>query len=125
MPTTHDLKIWTTFFDMLQSGTKTFELRRNDRNYQVGDVLHLREWRVSEEVFTGRECMRTVSYILAGGQFGIEEGYVAMGFAPQPAAHRNQYDELLHCLTWIKAEGREPSVASLEAYCTAHSLPMP
>ena len=38
----HDLKIWPEFFDAVASGAKPFDLRKNDRNYHVGDTLLLR-----------------------------------------------------------------------------------
>ena len=40
----HDLKTWSPFYAAVASGAKTFELRKDDRNYSVGDVLLLREW---------------------------------------------------------------------------------
>lgn len=44
-PQTHDLKCWPEFFRPLCQGIKTFEVRLNDRNYQVGDTLQLWEWK--------------------------------------------------------------------------------
>jgi hypothetical protein len=40
----HDLKIWPQYFVEVAAEQKTFEIRKNDRDYQVGDVLRLREW---------------------------------------------------------------------------------
>ncbi|MCG7285392.1 DUF3850 domain-containing protein [Cellulomonas sp. ACRRI] len=39
----HDLKIRTQWLARVKSGEKRFELRKHDRDYQVGDVLHLTE----------------------------------------------------------------------------------
>lgn len=44
MRTTHQLKVLPPYMDALLAGSKTFEVRRNDRGYQRGDVLVLREW---------------------------------------------------------------------------------
>lgn len=43
-PMKHDLKTWTEYFQAVKSGDKTFEIRENDRNFKVGDVLLLREF---------------------------------------------------------------------------------
>lgn len=41
---THELKIWPQFYCRVKDGTKTFEVRKNDRNFQFGDIVILREW---------------------------------------------------------------------------------
>lgn len=40
----HELKIWPQFYSRVANGSKTFEIRNNDRNYQAGDKVILREW---------------------------------------------------------------------------------
>lgn len=40
----HDLKIWPQYFCRVQDGSKTFEVRKNDRGFQPGDTVVLREW---------------------------------------------------------------------------------
>lgn len=47
---THDLKILPRYFDAVEDGSKPFEVRRNDRDYQVGDILLLREGNNAEDV---------------------------------------------------------------------------
>lgn len=74
MSTTHDLKTWPEFFDAVLDGRKTFEVRNTrDRDFAVGDVLRLREWTTGSGerpgAYTGREVMRTVSYIVRGAPF--------------------------------------------------------
>lgn len=76
--TTHHLKTWPEYFEAIIDGSKNFEVRKNDRDYKVGDVLELHEFKPNGG-FTNRSCERIVSYILKGGQFGIEAGYVVMG----------------------------------------------
>ena len=64
---THELKCWPEFFTPLLSGEKTAEIRYNgDRNYQVGDVLILREWEPNSGEYSGRECRRRVSHVMHG-----------------------------------------------------------
>ena len=40
----HELKIWPQFYCRVADGTKTFELRENDRGFQPGDIVVLKEW---------------------------------------------------------------------------------
>ena len=50
----HDLKIWPQFFDAVCDGRKRAELRKNDRDFQVDDILNLREFDPVEDRYTGR-----------------------------------------------------------------------
>jgi len=72
----HILKTWSEYFEEVFLGRKTFEIRKNDRNFKVGDALFLREWDNSKDSFTGREVLKKVTYILKGGSFGLEDGFV-------------------------------------------------
>ena len=36
----HELKIKDEYYEDIISGTKKAELRKNDRDYQVGDLIH-------------------------------------------------------------------------------------
>jgi hypothetical protein len=79
---THELKVWPEFFEALADGSKPFEVRRDDRAYEVGDWLHLREWKHPDDRYTGRELHRQVTYVLRPhlpGQFGLRAGFVVLG----------------------------------------------
>jgi hypothetical protein len=95
MPTVHELKSWPEFFEPVYTGRKNFELRKNDRHFQVGDVIRLREWRPVSELtrvpyiegdatyghdhdgdYTGRECRRRITYILEGIGVGAMQGVI-------------------------------------------------
>ena len=78
-PITHVLKTWPTHYGAVISGAKSFEVRKADRDFKVGDLLHLVEWDPDKECYTGPSAIRSVTYILPGGQFGIEAGYVVLG----------------------------------------------
>lgn len=77
MRKTHELKILPLYFDGIIKGKKTFEVRRNDRGYKVGDILVLREYNTRNN-YTGSKVTAEVTYILDKFE-GIKEGYVVMG----------------------------------------------
>ena len=77
----HKLKIWPEFFRRILLGHKKFEVRKNDRDYKKGDVLHLYEYNPHTRQYSGSVIGVKVEYILYGGQFGIEEGYCVMSLA--------------------------------------------
>lgn len=60
---THDLKSWPQFFRAIADGTKTHELRINDREFEVGDVLLLREYDPKKRRYTGRQLKAHITYI--------------------------------------------------------------
>ena len=78
--TYHELKTWTIAFNPMVEGIKRFELRKNDRGYERGDRLKLREWN-PETGYTGRELIVAVAWILKEG-FGLPEGYCIMSINP-------------------------------------------
>ena len=41
---THELKLDIKYFDDVKSGKKKFEIRKNDRDFVVGDILDLKAW---------------------------------------------------------------------------------
>lgn len=65
----HRLKIWPEYYTAMMFGNKSFEIRKNDRNYKTGDYLMLREWCPKTEDYTGRVLSRMITYILEGGSF--------------------------------------------------------
>lgn len=74
----HRLKLAKMFFDAVDTGNKSFELQKNDRNYQIGDILELHEMSDGEE--TGRVTEKQVIYIMEGFK-GLEEGYCILGLS--------------------------------------------
>lgn len=82
----HELKTWPGPFERILSGEKTAEFRRDDRGFDVGDLLKLREWSPSTKTHTGRELTRLVTDICEASEgFGIPEGYVMMSIRPVTA----------------------------------------
>ena len=87
----HDLKTWPVYMSALASGEKSFEVRRDDRDFQVGDGLLLREWDPSKMKYGPRELRRLVTYIFrpvdfaragslgGGAELPIVQGFCVMG----------------------------------------------
>jgi ASC-1-like (ASCH) protein len=77
----HELKIHTIHLHALKFGQKKCEVRMNDRNYQVGDYLHLREWFSTNDGEYGEygddECMVRVMHVLADQTY-LQPGYVIL-----------------------------------------------
>ncbi len=82
----HTLKTWPQYLDAIGNGTKTFEVRKNDRGFCVGDLLMLREWSMARGEWGDRWLCCFVSYVLEGGRFGIEPGHCVLGLK-LPANH--------------------------------------
>ena len=98
----HYLKTWPTFFESIFVGAKTFEVRKNDRAFSIGDTLVLEEYRPDTGEYTGESLVVTVSYLLPGGQFGIEEGYCVMGIRPMKV--KQKISELIEAFHTENAE---------------------
>lgn len=84
MATTHALKCWPKPFAAIRAGLKTFELRHNDRDFAVGDLIELREFDPETGDYTGQTETRLIQFIWSEAQHGIIHGFVAIGFGPVP-----------------------------------------
>ncbi len=93
----HYLKTDPIPFDDVAAGRKTFEIRHNDRDFQVGDILVLKRTEHtgvemqngSPLVYTGATpkrpgiaAYRKVTHILGGGSYAIATGCVVMSIEP-------------------------------------------
>ena len=75
----HYIKSNTKFFQAVKFHKKNFELRKNDRNYQVGDTLCMEEF--EKGVYTGDGTIRIVKYVLKDcPEYGLVDGYCILGF---------------------------------------------
>ena len=75
--TTHKLKTINPHFQDQFNGCKTFEIRLDDRGFQVGDTLKLLEFDKFECIHSGRWVEVFVTHILSGYP-AVEDGYVVM-----------------------------------------------
>jgi len=83
----HELKTDALPFHQVVERCKTFEIRRDDREFGIGDTLFLRETMFDGEdmrrnkkplIFTGRDCYVRVIGIMRGPIYGLAEGWVIL-----------------------------------------------
>lgn len=93
MTTIHELRAWPNYFQPMWDGRKTFEIRYDDRGFQRGDQVVLREWDLKASCdctsgkhnaascarYTGREISAEIGYVMAftpsrGNQRGFSGG---------------------------------------------------
>lgn len=66
----HELKIWPQYYCRVADGSKTFEVRENDRGFQPGDEVVLREFNPNqlkdyENIgYTGKSLNFKIGYVL-------------------------------------------------------------
>ncbi len=71
----HDLKILPEYFKAVVTGKKLFEIRKNDRDYNEGDQVMLREWS-QEAGYSGLYALCEVTYVT---NYAQKDGYVVFG----------------------------------------------
>lgn len=79
----HRLKLDVRWFESVVRGDKTFEIRKNDRGFKVGDCLILKEVETDSDgstSYTGNEIVAKITSILTADDFpaGLKEGYVIL-----------------------------------------------
>lgn len=91
MTTVHKLKTLCQYWDAVDRGEKLFEVRNNDRSFQKGDLLILEKYDgkfyepdYSAPCHPPKRIRCEVTYVLGGGRFGIDAGYVVMGIKKLP-----------------------------------------
>lgn len=77
--TLHELKIKPMYYEAVVNGEKRFEIRKDDRNFKVGDLIRLQEF---ENDYTGRESLYEIIFKIDGGDYGLEIGYCILSIKP-------------------------------------------
>lgn len=73
----HNLKINKEFFTPVLEQIKTFEIRKNDRDFHVGDKVVLNEWDDEKKHYTGRKTNIEIIYIT---DYEQKDNYVVFSF---------------------------------------------
>lgn len=76
--TTHTLKSWPAFYKAIAHELATFDLRKDDRGYQPGDIIEFEEFRPGVGEYTGAKTTRRVAYIFRDFD-GLTPGYCILG----------------------------------------------
>ena len=78
----HELKILHEYLVDVDLGKKTFELRKNDRDYQVGDLIHFIDIREDKPTSKGIEPyiddnqLYRITYVLKDVEkYGLDKDY--------------------------------------------------
>lgn len=88
----HELKIKYEYLKEVQAGRKTFELRKNDRDYQVGDLIKFNcidgakliripaGYTMSSDCFIEEDTLYKITYILKDvEEYGLDSDYCILG----------------------------------------------
>jgi hypothetical protein len=81
----HKLKTWPTYYDAIAAGEKNFEVRKNDRAFQKGELVELIRTESDGSGYYGTHPQTMtfrIGWLLQGGQFGIEPGYCVLSLLP-------------------------------------------
>lgn len=101
----HELKTHPAPFQAARSEVKTFELRKNDRDFKVNDTLILREFDPLTG-YTGALLLRRITYILTDN-FELPSQYCIMSM--RPLTHE---EEEFHAAGIVTQEQRRDSPAT-------------
>lgn len=73
----HYLKIVDPYFTDVKEGRKTFEIRNNDRDFTVGDIVNMRLFDYNEGKFIGNNVIKKkITYVT---DYNQRDGYVVFG----------------------------------------------
>lgn len=99
-------------FEASFTGCKPWEIRFNDRDYQIGDRLHLRETLFSGArmadgaplVFTGRFISGEVTYVHTGPSYGLAPGWCILSMTHTRFGDYDQVAELERLIDYLSMD---------------------
>lgn len=75
----HNIKVLEEYFNLISTNVKRFELRKNDRDYQVGDIVDLLAWDGTQ--YIGKGITIKIKYVLKDcPEYGLMDGYCIFGW---------------------------------------------
>lgn len=80
MGSVHKLKTIAPYFEECWAGRKPFEVRQNDREFKIGDMVYLQEYDFNTDYYSGREICGTIQYILSEFH-AIKPGFVVFSYS--------------------------------------------
>ena len=89
----HALKEHPEHFNNVISGKKTFEVRKNDRDFHENDLVALNEYDSEKKEYTGRSCLVYIDYILDDEQYCLP-GHIVMSVKPCRVGKVRHFDPL-------------------------------
>ena len=84
----HEIKIKHKYLVQVDCGNKTFELRKNDRDYQVGDLIHFIDIKDEDKEFNtwgvepaiDKDALYKITYVLKDvPEYGLDKDYCILG----------------------------------------------
>lgn len=116
----HQLKIESQFFQQIILGSKTFEVRKNDRDFQVGDYLGLNE--ITDHPSNEKGARKeTGAFVLVkvlsvfDNPAYVKDGFVIMSI--KPCTIKQGEREYTHCYTeQEKKEVRDKEISESVTY---------
>ena len=82
----HELKIKHEYLVEIALGNKTFELRKNDRDYRVGDLIRFIDIKQSNsdkhdcDIYIDEDTLYKITYILKDvPEYGLDKDYCILG----------------------------------------------
>lgn len=103
----HSIKTTAALYNVVKDGSKTFDVRNDDRAYQKGDIIELRvppaeflpptqPGLLPAPAATLPPIYYKVGFVLSGGRFGLAQGYVAFSLVPLEPAEQAEINRLIN-----------------------------